>query len=166
MEGFTCTRCGEVHEDIPMCFGAEYPDYYFSVPPDERQLRIEHTGDFCVVDEEHFFIRARIEIPVVDSDELFCWNVWTSLSETNFLRANEKLNDPERVNEPAYFGWLQTAIPGYTNTLNIKTLVHTQVVGIIPRVEIIEENHPLIAEQQQGITWQRVIELAETALHG
>ena len=123
MEGFICTRCGEFHEVLPMCFGAEYPDYYFSVPTHERQHRVEYTGDFCVVDEEHFFIRARIEIPVIDSEELFCWNVWTSLSETNFIRTNEKLDDPERVGEPPYFGWLQTVIPGYTNTINIRTLV-------------------------------------------
>lgn len=149
-----------------MCFGAEYPDYYFSVPPEERATRIEYLDDLCVVDEEHFFIRARIEIPVLDSDEVFCWDVWTSLGKKNFLRTNELWNNPERVNEPAYFGWLQTALPGYPSTLNIRTMVHTQPVGTIPRVEVIEEDHLLIAEQQHGITWERVIELAEIAMHG
>jgi hypothetical protein len=165
MEGFTCSRCGEFHAELPMCFGSNYPDFYFSVPPDERESRIELWDSLCVVDEAHFFVRARIEIPVIDSDEVFCWNVWTSLSEENFLRTNEMLNDESRVNEPPYFGWLQTSLPGYPDTLNIKTWVHTQVVGIIPRVEVIQENHPLTLEQKEGITWQRVIELVETVMH-
>lgn len=148
-----------------MCFGSEFPDYYFSVPPAERAKRVELTSDLCVVDEEHFFIRARIEIPVEGSLEPFCWNVWTSLSETNFIRANEVWNEPDRVNEPPYFGWLQTVIPGYADTLNIRTLVHTQPVGTIPRVEVIEENHPLTLDQRHGISMDRVIELVTPLLH-
>ena len=149
-----------------MCFGVEFPDYYFSVPPEERDSRIEITESLCVVDETHFFIRGRIEIPVIDTDEVFCWNVWTSLSEENFIRVNERWNDEQRVEEPPYFGWLQTQLPGYPDTLNLKTLVHTQAVGIIPRVELIEEGHALTREQQSGITWQRVAQLVETVMHG
>lgn len=149
-----------------MCFGAEFPDYYFSVPPEEREERIELTESLCVVNNTNFFIRGRVEIPVIDSEEVFCWNVWASVSEANFRRTNDVWNDPQRVNEPAYFGWLQTTLPGCLETLNIKTMLHTQELGIIPLVEIIEECHALTREQQTGITWHRVTELVETAMHG
>ena len=119
-----------------------------------------------MVDEAHFFIRGRIEIPIIGSDELFCWNVWTSVSEQNFIRVNERWNDERRGEEPAYFGWLQTQLPGYADTLNIKTMAHTQAVGIIPRIELIAEGHALTLEQQAGITWHRVTQLVETAMHG
>jgi hypothetical protein len=49
--------------------------------------------------------------------------------------------------------------------LNIRTLVHTQQVGKIPQVEVIEENHPLATDQQNGITMQQVIEIVESILH-
>ena len=166
MEGFTCSRCGEFHEEFPLCFGAEFPDFYFSVPSEERASRVELTESLCVVDEAHFFIRGRIEIPIIGSDELFCWNVWTSVSEQNFIRVNERWNDERRGEEPAYFGWLQTQLPGYADTLNIKTMAHTQAVGIIPRIELIEEGHALTLEQQAGITWHRVTQLVEIAMHG
>ena len=149
-----------------MCFGAEFPDYYFSVPPEERENRIELTESLCVVDDVHFFVRGRIEILINDSGEPFCWNVWVSVSEDNFRRTNEVWNDPQRVNEPAYFGWLQTALPGYSDTLNLKTMVHTQPVGSIPRIEVGDEGHRLTNDQQQGNTWQRVVELVEIAMHG
>ena len=166
MEGFACSRCGEFHAGFPMCFGAEFPDYYFSIPPEEVTIRVELTESLCVIDETHFFIRGRIEIPVIDSQESFCWNVWTSVSEDNFIRLNDRWNDEQRVEEPAYFGWLQTELPGYINTLNIKTMAHTQIVGIIPQIEVVEEGHSLTKEQQKGITWQRVTELVEIAMHG
>ncbi|MBF9141617.1 DUF2199 domain-containing protein [Hymenobacter properus] len=166
MDGFTCSKCGEFHAEFPMCFGAQFPAYYFSIPADERESRIELTESLCIIDDTHFFIRGRIEIPVIDSTEVFCWDVWTTLSEANFWRTNEVWHDPERVNEPAYFGWLQTSLPGYPETLNLKTLVHTQPVGSIPLIEVTEEGHPLSADQLSGITWQRVIELVEIALHG
>lgn len=165
MAGFACATCGEYHDELPLCFGADYPDYYFSVPPLEREERIEYSTDWCVVDEQHFFIRGRIEIPVHGSDEPFCWNVWTTLSEDNFIRCQEVWHDPERVNEPPYFGWLQTTIPEYPETLNIRTLVHTQPVGTIPRVKVIEESHQLTLDQQQGIPLDRVIELVTPLLH-
>jgi hypothetical protein len=165
LNGFTCSTCGEYHEEIPMCFGANYPDYYFSVPPEERADRIEINQNLCVVDKKQLFIRGRIEIPVTDSEETFCWKVWTSLSEANFIKANTLWNDPDRVQEPPYFSWLQTVIPCYPNTLNIRTLVHTQQVGKIPQVEVIEENHPLNTDQQNGIKMQQVIEIVESILH-
>ncbi|WP_092772774.1 DUF2199 domain-containing protein [Hymenobacter actinosclerus] len=164
-DGFVCSRCGEFHAELPMCFGAEFPDYYFSIPINERARRVEIAESLCVIDEEHFFVRGRIELPVLNSEEIFCWNVWTTLSKDNFIQTNTVWNDPERVNEPAYFGWLQTSLPGYPETLNLKTAVHTQAVGLIPRVEIMDENHPLVLEQKQGIGWPRVVELVEAALH-
>lgn len=165
MKGFTCSICGKYHVEIPMCFGADYPDYYFNVPAEERAKRIEVTQDLCVVDEQYFFIRGRIEIPVINSEELFCWNVWVSLSESDFIRANTMWNNSDRIFEKPYFGWLQTIVPGYPSTLNIRTLVHTQKVGIIPRIEVIEEDHPLTVDQKKGITIEQVISIVEKLLH-
>ena len=51
-----------------------------------------------MVDEAHFFIRGRIEIPIIGSDELFCWNGWTSVSEQNFIRVNERWKNKQNAN--------------------------------------------------------------------
>jgi hypothetical protein len=165
MESFTCPTCGETHAGPSFCFGADFPDYYFSIPPEERGQRIEINRDLCVVDESHFFIRGRIEIPIIGHDEPFCWNVWTSLSEENFEKTNELWNEPGRESEPPYFGWLQTVLPSYPDTLNIKTMVHTQPVGTIPRVRIIEESHPLLEDQEHGITMDRALQIVHSLFH-
>lgn len=74
---------------MPLCFGGEFPDYYFEVPPEEREERIEITESLCVVDKEHFFHRGRIIIPILDYHQSLIFNVLTSISEENFKKRNE-----------------------------------------------------------------------------
>ncbi|MGI4875107.1 MAG: DUF2199 domain-containing protein [Janthinobacterium lividum] len=165
MAGFTCATCGRYHDEMPLCFGADFPVYYYSIPPDERGQRLEMSNDWCVIDAAHFFIRGRLEIPIIDHPEAFCWNVWTSLSEENFIRSQELWHDPLRVSEQPYFGWLQTELPGYQDTVNCKTWVHSQAVGLIPQIVVFEEGHQLLLDQQNGITLEKAQQLVELVLH-
>ena len=70
-------------------------------------------------------------------------------------------NDAARAEEPPYFGWFSTSLPGYPETLNLKTLVHTRAVGLVPWIELEPTDHPLAVEQRTGITWERIREIAE-----
>jgi hypothetical protein len=88
-----------------------------------------------------------------------------SLSEANFLRASELWDRAEREQEPPYFGWLSTEIPGYPSTINLKTLVHTRPVGLRATIEIELTDHPLAKEQNQGITMARIQEIVQQLLH-
>jgi hypothetical protein len=57
-------------------------------------------------------------------------------------------------------------LPGYPDTVNLKTMVHSREVGRRPFIELEPTDHPLAVEQRQGITWARVQEIAELVLHG
>jgi hypothetical protein len=117
------------------------------------------------MDGKHFFIRARIVLPVTDAAEDFEWGVWVSLSEANYTRAGQMWTNPGRVNEPPYFGWLSTALPYEPTTLDLKTNLHMQPVGIRSTVELEPTDHPLAVEQRTGITIARVQAIAERLLH-
>jgi hypothetical protein len=160
---FTCACCGTKYKQLPLCFGSDHPDYYFSVPPNERAQRIELKESLCVIDDKHFH-RGRITIPIIDYHEDLIFNVWTSISEPNFELRNKLWNNPTRVEQDAYFGWLQTIVPTYGNTLNIKTIARENEVGIIPSIEIIEEDHPLLHDQQRGINYSEVINKVQQIL--
>ena len=56
------------------------------------------------------------------------------------------------------------SLPGYPDTLRLKSRAPTRAIGRRPRVELEPTDHPLAVEQRQGITLVR--EFAELALHG
>ncbi len=163
--GFICKTCGEYHPELPMEFGFDVPFLYDTVPADERDRRCDLTEDLCVIDEEHFFVRGCLEIPVVDGNGPFVWGVWASLSNENFKRTVDRWETHGRESEPPYFGWLSTRLPFYPETMNLKTHVHTRPVGQRPVIELEPTDHPLAIEQKQGITMSRVREIAATLLH-
>jgi hypothetical protein len=148
-----------------MSFGFDKPLPYLSVPEGERSDRCELTSDLCVIDNQHFFIRGCLEIPVHDAPSPFVWGVWTSLSQTSFKRAVQLWDDSAREKEPPYFGWLCNSLPVYQDTLHLKTLVHTRSLTQRPFIELEPTNHPLAVDQREGITMARVQAIVEAVVH-
>ena len=165
MAGYTCRLCGEHHEGLPLSYGAPAPASWLLIPETERRKRAKLSSDLCEIDRELFFILGNIEIPIIDTGQLFSWSVWVSLSADNYVRARKLWKVKGRESEPPYFGWLNTLLPTYPVTLNLKTQVHTRSIGLRPLVELEPTDHPLAVEQRQGISWERVQEIAEVVLH-
>ena len=164
-DGFHCQTCGQYHPELPLFFGAAAPVLYETMSADEQATRCELTPDFCVIDGVNYFIRGLIEIPIIGDDRVFAWGVWCSLSRENFDRSVDLMNNPDREREPPYFGWLSTALPYSPSTINLKTHVHTGRVGYRPTIELEPTDHPLAIEQREGITLERVRQIAESLLH-
>lgn len=163
---YKCGTCGETHRGLPLTWGPEYPAAVFEVSEDEQDERIQISSDQCIIDGKHFFVRGRIEIPIIDSNEKFYWLVWLSVSEQSFDRMSEVWETPGRENEPPYLGRLQSELPVYAeSTLNLAVNIHTQPIGTRPLVELEPTDHPLAVEQKNGITLLRVQQIAEQCLH-
>jgi hypothetical protein len=163
-ETYQCSCCGQEYDELPLTFGYEFPEYYFGVPADERAARIVERESLCVVDDEHFFHRGRLTIPITDHNQDLVFNIWTSISRDNFMRRNELWNSPERINEEPYFGWLQSTIPTYGDTINLKTIAIENEPGLIPTIRMTEEEHRLTSDQQTGITFEKAMEIVGTIL--
>jgi len=155
---FTCQCCGKVYNEVPLCFGTDYPYFYYSLPLDEIGTRVELTESLCVIDERYFFHRGRITIPIVDYHEDLIFNVWTTISEENFRLRNDVWHDDDRTKHGPYFGWLQTIVPTYDQTINIKTMAYENEPGLIPTIKVIEDLHPLKTDQEKGITFKEALE--------
>lgn len=166
MNKFKCTTCSAWHDELPMSYGTDAPYWYDVTTPEHRERQVEISSDQCIVDGEQYFIRGCLEIPVVDEDEPFIWEVWVSITEKSFERVSELWETSGRETEPPYFGWLSTSLPCYPDTLNLKTHVHTRPVGERPFIELEPTEHPLAVEQRNGITMARVKEITEVMLHG
>jgi hypothetical protein len=161
---YKCPCCGQIYDELPLCFGNDKPDYYYSVPVNEREKRIELKESICVVDEAHFFHRGRLVIPIIDYSEDLEFNVWTSISQNNFEIRMDLWHDENRVKQAPYFGWLQTVVSTYGDTLNLKTIAIEREVGVIPHIKLIEENHPLTIDQENGIMYKKAVEIVSKIL--
>ena len=84
-------------------FSTDAPYYYDSIPVSERADRCELTSDICIVDDEFFFVRGLIAIPVEGADEPFTWGVWVSLSRASFDEYMASFESPDRANLGALF---------------------------------------------------------------
>ena len=163
--GFYCSKCGLHHKQIPLSFGTDSPNKYSLIPENEREIRCTLSQDQCIIDNKVYFIRGQIEIPVIDNSENFFWGVWIEVSEHDFIRIGDLSEDENRILEKPYFGRLDTPLDPYNGTIGLPVSLITQRVGYIPKVEIIESNHPLFLEQENGITWDRVIDFSKQILY-
>lgn len=162
---YRCRTCGQVHDGPPFSWGFGAPIGWQVTTDPESRCWGELYGEQAILhcqDETSYFLLGNIWLPVMDSVDDFSFTVWVSLSEENFERAGEAWNDPRRVEEPPYFAWLASEVPGYPSTVELKTDVRTQALGVRPHVELESTDHPLAVEQREGITVARVIEIAET----
>jgi hypothetical protein len=153
---FHCYKCGEVHDDLPD-MGIDYPDYYFGVPEEQRDTRVKLTGDTCIIDDEEFFIRGLIEIPIQNYPRTFGFGVWVSQKRENFHTYLENF-DSDQIGP--FFGWLSNNISFYPeDTLNLKTMAHFRSEGLRPRIEVEPTNHALAIDQQNGIRLEKAWEI-------
>lgn len=160
-----CSRCGEEHEDLPLDLAFDAPTYWDGGRGERDRL----TEDVCTWTDDagrlNYFVRCILPLPIVGHDERFAYGVWASLSEANFERFLALYDDPTRVDEPPYFGWLSNVLPDYPDTLNLRTDVVIYDASLRPKLVLHDAAHPLVRHQREGITLDRVRSVVERALH-
>jgi hypothetical protein len=158
-DSFICATCGARHEGLPgLSFDA--PHHYSQMSPEDQASRASRDADTCSIGGEDFFVRGCLEIPVHGQDDPFVWGVWVSLSRRNFDRYVETIGKDSPEQGP-YFGWLCSRLPGYPDTLNLKTNVHFRAGRLRPLVELEPTDHPLAVDQRNGMSvaaWRHKVE--------
>ena len=165
-ESYTCSNCGQNHNGAPMSWGPDAPDMWAALVPDEREKRGELGTDQCVLDEEHFFVRGRIEIPVQDTTDPFAWLIWIEVSVGDFLTISDLWTVVGREQKSLpYEGHLANELSLYERpTLGLAVKLCTRAVGNRPFVEITDD-HELRNEQRNGISRHRVQQIADKVLN-
>ncbi|MBL9117706.1 MAG: DUF2199 domain-containing protein [Verrucomicrobiaceae bacterium] len=158
---WVCKTCGKVHSGLPTSFGSEAPWREYVIES-EFASRVELTPDMCVIDSKTFMVRGLIELPIHGHSQSLSIAVWTSLSEQSYRHMIDHWGDPNRATSAPYFGWLLTQLPGYPQTLHLKSRVHSQPPGVAPQIELEPTDHPLAVEQREGISvarWEELVGL-------
>ena len=164
-----CGTCEKWHTGVPD-FGYDTPDPWTDEDEEKHEksrlrsiLRKKpktwRDEDYAVRNDEEFYVRGLIHLPIVGTDQHFRWGVWGSLSRDNFYKLHAMDDDPKRVELGPMFSWLSNWIPEYGEVENIKMQMHPQEPGMRPHFEIEHTDHPLAQEYHHGITPERVKEI-------
>src|SRR6185437_10206036 len=156
MSPYLCHSCGQQHDEIPLSFAADYPDPYANLSREDRDNRALISSDQCIIDREQFYLRGCLELPIIDSEDVFLWGVWARVHEKDFDTIHEFWEKPGRENVIGPFkGRLANSLSIYPETLNLRLEIEIQPVGDRP-LFFLEDEHPLAGEQQQGLTPDKV----------
>ena len=154
---YQCGICGETHDELPD-IGFRWPDPYFGVPEGERESRVHGTVDTCVIDNEDYFIRGVILIPVIGEGDAFGIGVWVSQKRENFETYLENFDSPDIG---PFFGWLSNRIPFYEqDTWALNTMARFQGNSQRPLIDVEPSDHPLYSDYFKGITFDRAWQYA------
>ena len=163
-KAWRCSHCGETHQglfDLACGKPGPFPGPEDTAPNSALDLSGNFLSeDFCVLNGQHFFVRAVLELPIQGSGgERFGFGVWSTLSRPNFERYVETFDSGEQDGLGPWFGWFSNRLDGYPDTANLKCQVQPKSGRQRPRVLLEPTSHQLAVEQQHGITFDRVLDL-------
>jgi len=100
------------------------------------------SSDQCIVDEARFFIRGCLEIPVLDSSEVFIWGLWALVKEEVFNEISDSWEEEGRETRRGPFkARLANSLSVYPETLNLRLRIVIQPLGTRPLFILEEEQH-------------------------
>jgi hypothetical protein len=158
---YICRTCGNRHDEVPLSFAADFPDPYANLSRDDRENRAVISSDQCIIDQEQFYLRGCIELPIIDSNDIFLWGVWARVHETDFDQIHDFWEKAGRENVIGPFkGRLANSLSIYADTLNLKLKIEIQPLGQRPLFVLEAPKHPLAEEQRLGLDAAKAREYA------
>ncbi len=162
---FKCSCCGEIHRGIPT-YGTKLPLAAFFIPKEEREHRVDAGDSDCVIDEEYFFLRGCIEIPVNGFKDHFIWGAWINVRKEDFLEYITCPDNKNRSELGPYYGYLSAHFLPYEEDCDeLRVIMHPREEGTRPLLELEKSEHPLSIEQHNGIAAERVAQIYEIMEH-
>jgi hypothetical protein len=162
--GFVCSVCGEFHAERMLDIRLSLPDPIFALDDEERDARAWLADDFAVLDEERFFVRGLLELPILELGSRFGYGTWVEVAGDEFQQLLEHWQDPDQF--APVKGTVANELAPYVGTEGLRATLSPVSVDTLPSVTLDDAAHPLVADQQAGITADRSDELAATVRHG
>jgi hypothetical protein len=162
---WNCPDCRRTFNRLPMEYSIQAPSAWLALPEGERQRRGLLTDDFCSIDGKQHFLRGCIELTVHGTAEKFTWGVWVSISQKSRRRIESVFTQKKFHKEPPHPATLVTWIGAYPKPDDIRCQVYIRPGDLRPLVVLQSADYPLAIEQREGITLDRVKQIASQLGH-
>jgi hypothetical protein len=160
---FVCSVCGEHHDERMLDIRMGLPDEIHALDEAEREQRAWIAEDFAVLDEEWFYVRGLLELPIPELESRFAYGAWAEVPRRDFKKLQKRWLDPRQFKPLTC--WLANELTPYVGTTRLKATLRPVSENQLPLLELEEAPHELVRDQRQGISVQRADELAAVVLH-
>lgn len=120
-------------------------------------------SDLCTIGTDRF-IRGTLRLPIIGTDQVFAYGVWGSVNEGNYVKY---VKDYNGESDPAFegcFAWLCNMLPTWGMTEALPCDLILGPLGQRPAIWVHEESgHPLAQAQQDGISFDQLLDLYEAS---
>ncbi|HEX7288054.1 MAG TPA: DUF2199 domain-containing protein [Candidatus Angelobacter sp.] len=166
-DGFRCEICEQFHAGQYLSFASDCPGPYAALSNDDKKASAQFGSDQCVIDDNQYYIRGLIELPIIGLDEVFLWGAWARIWQKDYEELSLCWDTPGREKRIGPFkARLANNVLGYSpDTLNLKCTVHIQAVDVRPHFVMDEPDHPLAIDQRRGISLLHVRRIASLVRH-
>jgi hypothetical protein len=162
-----CPSCGEMHPIGEIEGSHERPDVVHSIGVFGRLFRVRNDGCFCMLDRKRYFVSGLLCFPVNRRSEDYCWGVWAEIDGSTFTEMDRLWNAEGRESASAFFGVIANEVPLFGSPLlGLEVAILMQPVGRKPHFRVLDESHPVYAEQSQGISEARAMGFNHYVLGG
>jgi hypothetical protein len=154
-----CALCGQSHAGETRQLHLLLPEPIFRIEEADRDGRAWVGSDTAVLrdrEQERFFVRGLLELPVADEDGHFGYSTWVEVDEAAF----DALRGP--WDGDPFTGTLASEVHPYAFTEGLPVQIHARDVDVLPLVELDDSDHELVRAQRNGISPHRAHELVAT----
>lgn len=166
-------RCGSCEQDHgwPFDLAAHAPDPWPHASEYEHNGALRMDGDFlsedfCVLNGEHFFVRAVMAIPVQGMADDFGFGCWSTLSRQNFDKYLESFDSIRPSQEELWSGWLCNRLAHHGDAGPVGVWVQLRPGRQRPLLWVMDDDHPLAIAQEQGLSAEQMMEIFSFYGHG
>ncbi len=156
-----CGRCDEEHDEVEPA--GRRPDAVFAVPREERAARIRDSDDLVSIDDQAFFVRGVVQLPVLGREQGYGWGFWAKVAKAHFEEYLRYFDDDPPLEHTGFPGTLANQTRWLSPTLGLPVHVLLGRGKARPGLVLLGESHELSRHQTRGVsealvrTWSDVI---------
>lgn len=160
---FVCSVCGEHHDERLLDIRLGLPHVIHLLDSGARTRRAWLADDFAVLDDERFFVRGLLELPIPRLDDRFAYGSWVEVSMPDFQELLRHWHDDAQF--AAVECTVANELEPFRDTLGLRATLRATAPDRLPAIELAAAPHDLVDAQRRGISVRRSDELAAAVLH-
>lgn len=125
------------------------------------ESRCNYTDDYVVCDNESYYLRCLIPLPVQNTERDYSLGVWVQVSPESFRKVWDLWDDEDQSEEPPIKGLLANSVHLNSRTKNAEVTVQLTGPTSRPTVSVQYTDCTLYKEQRNGITIHRASEYSD-----